>query len=241
VPCRFSAIGRRLVILLGIVAAVAGASGCGYNDIQRADESTGQTWAEVLNQYQRRADLIDNLVRTVRGYADHEREVLTQVTEARSRVGQIKVDPTDPASLKRFETEQAGVTSALSRLLVVAENYPTLKADQGFRDLQAQLEGTENRIAVARKRFIDSVNGYNVLVRQFPVNLTAMVFGYKPKPQFAVENEDAIRRPPTVDFGRPAGQQPGQAAPARPSEQAPPQQQSPAQPAPGGAQPAPAK
>ena len=237
----FGTIGRRLVLLLGIAIAVAGATGCGYNDIQRADESTGQAWAEVLNQYQRRADLIDNLVRTVRGYADHEREVLTQVTEARSRVGQTKVDPTDPGSLKRFETEQAGVTSALSRLLVVAENYPNLKADQGFRDLQAQLEGTENRISVARKRFIDSVNGYNVLVRQFPVNLTAMVFGYEPKPQFAVENEDAIKRPPTVDFGRPAAQQPGQTTPARPSGSEAPQQRSPAQPPPGGGQPAPAK
>jgi LemA protein len=206
---------RRVGLLLAAAVAVAGVSGCGYNDIQRADEGTTQAWAEVLNQYQRRADLVDNLVRTVRGYADFERDVLTQVTEARSRVGQINVDPTDENSLRQFERAQAGVTSALSRLLVVTENYPNLKADQGFRDLQAQLEGTENRIAVARKRFIESVNGYNVLVRQFPVNLTAMMFGYKPKAQFSVENEQAISKPPTVDFGRPATGGGAQPAPAK--------------------------
>lgn len=190
-----------LLGLIGILLAF-GLSGCGYNNIQTTDEATKQAWAEVLNQYKRRADLIDNLVKTVRGYADHERDVLTQVTEARSRVGQMNVDPSDPEALKQFESAQAGMSSALSRLLVVSENYPQLKADQNFRELQAQLEGTENRIAVARKRFIDSVNEYNVLVRQFPVNLTAMVFGYKPKPQFTVEDEQAITKPPSVDFGR---------------------------------------
>ncbi len=205
---------RRILSLAAIALLSVGAAGCGYNEIQRTDEATNQAWAEVLNQYQRRADLVDNLVRTVRGYADHEREVLTQVTEARSRVGQTNVDPTDENSLRQFERAQAGMTSALSRLLVVSENYPNLKADQGFRDLQAQLEGTENRIAVARKRFIDSVNSYNVLVRQFPANLTAMAFGYKPKAQFSVEDEQAIRKPPTVDFGRsPSGT--AQPAPAR--------------------------
>src|SRR5690606_22694726 len=156
----------------------------------------------VLNQYQRRADLIPNLVATVQGYAGHEREVLTQVTEARSRVGQMQINPGDPGSLQQFEQAQRDMGSALSRLLVVAENYPQLKPDHNSRDRQAQLEGTENRITVARQRYIDSVQQYNVRVRQFPVNLTAMVFGYDQKPQFTVENEREISRPPTVDFGR---------------------------------------
>lgn len=177
---------------------------CGYNDIQTTDEATKQSWAEVVNQYQRRADLIPNLVNTVKGYADQEKEVLTRVTEARSRVGQIQVNPGDPGSLKQFESAQSEMSGALSRLLVVAENYPQLKSDQNFRELQAELAGTENRISVARKRYIDTVNQYNVLVRQFPVNLTAMVFGYAQKPQFTVENEQAISRPPTVNFGTPA-------------------------------------
>jgi LemA protein len=189
-----------------ICTVVLGLSGCGYNDIQVADESTKSAWSEVLNQYQRRADLIPNLVNTVKGYAQQEKDVLTQVTEARSRVGQIRVDPTDPASLKQFESAQRDMGSALSRLLVVSENYPQLKSDQNFRELQAQLEGTENRITVARKRYIDTVQSYNVMVRQFPVNLTAMVFGYKEKPQFAVENEREISRPPTVNFGAPAAE-----------------------------------
>ncbi|MFA7665611.1 MAG: LemA family protein [Burkholderiaceae bacterium] len=182
-------------------------SGCGYNAIQQTDEATKSAWSEVLNQYQRRADLIPNLVNTVKGFAEQEREVLIAVTEARSRVGQVRVDPSDPASLQQFEAAQGSMGSALSRLLVVAENYPQLKSDANFRDLQAQLEGTENRISVARRRYIDAVEQYNVLVRQFPANLTAMVFGYKAKPQFAVENESAIARPPAVDFGRgtPAG------------------------------------
>lgn len=187
---------------LGVVALAL--SGCGYNDIQSTDEATRQSWAEVVNQYQRRADLIPNLVNTVRGYAEQEKEVLTRVTEARSRVGQIRVNPGDTGSLAQFETAQADVGSALSRLLVVAENYPQLKSDQNFRELQAELAGTENRIAVSRKRYIDAVNGYNVLVRQFPVNLTAKVMGYDTKPQFTVANEQAISRPPTVDFGQPA-------------------------------------
>ena len=191
-------------VLLWITVAI-GLAGCGYNDIQVADESTKSAWSEVLNQYQRRADLIPNLVNTVKGYADQEREVLTQVTEARSRVGQVRVDPSDPESLKNFEAAQRDMGSALSRLLVVSENYPQLKSDQNFRELQAQLEGTENRITVARKRYIDAVQGYNVMVRQFPVNLTAMVFGYSAKPQFAVENERAISTAPKVDFGKPAG------------------------------------
>ena len=194
---------RRISSWLVALLAVAALSGCGYNQIQASDEATKSAWAEVLNQYQRRADLIPNLVNTVKGFADQEREVLTRVTEARSRVGQIQVNPSDPASLKQFEDAQREVGSALSRLLVVAENYPQLKSDANFRDLQAQLEGTENRIAVARKRYIESVQGYNVLVRQFPVNLTAMVFGYDTKPQFAVENEREISRPPAVDFSKP--------------------------------------
>jgi LemA protein len=192
--------------LLWAIAISIGLAGCGYNDIQVADESTKSAWSEVLSQYQRRADLIPNLVATVKGYADQEKEVLTQVTEARSRVGQVRVDPSDTASLKQFESSQRDLGSALSRLLVVTENYPQLKSDQNFRELQAQLEGTENRITVARKRYIDAVQGYNVMVRQFPVNLTAMAFGYKEKPQFAVENEREISSAPKVDFGKPASE-----------------------------------
>jgi len=192
----------RIARIFAALVLAAGLAGCGYNDIQAKDEATKSAWSEVLNQYQRRADLIPNLVNTVKGFADQEREVFIRVTEARSRVGQIQVNPGDPASLKQFEQAQQEVGSALSRLLVVAENYPQLKSDQNFRDLQAQLEGTENRITVARKRYIESVQAYNVLVRQFPVNLTAMVFGYEQKPQFAVENERAISTAPKVDFGR---------------------------------------
>jgi LemA protein len=194
----------RIMRMLCAVVLAIGLSGCGYNQIQSLDEATKSSWSEVVNQYQRRADLIPNLVNTVKGFAEQEREVLTAVTEARSRVGQITVDPSNPESLRQFEQAQAGMGSALSRLLVVAENYPQLKSDANFRDLQAQLEGTENRIAVARKRYIDSVQQFNVLVRQFPVNLTAMVFGYDAKPQFTVADEAAVARPPTVDFERPA-------------------------------------
>jgi LemA protein len=194
---------RWIARLSALLFLAAGLAGCGYNDIQRSDETTKSAWSEVLNQYQRRADLIPNLVNTVKGFAEQEKEVFIRVTEARSRVGQIQVNPGDPNSLKQFEQAQQEVGSALSRLLVVAENYPQLKSDANFRDLQAQLEGTENRIAVARKRYIEAIQQYNVLVRQFPVNLTAMVFGYDTKPQFAVENERAISSAPKVDFGKP--------------------------------------
>src|SRR5687768_11050763 len=190
-----------LVILLVIGLAL---SGCGYNKIQSQDEQVKAGWAEVLNQYQRRADLVPNLVNTVKGYAAHEREVLTRVTEARAKVGSITATPelvNDPEAFARFSAAQGELTSALSRLLVVAENYPNLKADAGFRDLQAQLEGTENRITVARNRYIESVRVFNTTVRSFPVNLTAMVFGFAPKPSFTVEDEKAIAKPPTVDFG----------------------------------------
>ncbi len=192
---------RILFRLAGLITVLGMLGGCGYNAIQAADEATKSAWSEVLNQYQRRADLIPNLVNTVKGYAEQERDVLLGVTEARSRVGQVQVNPDDPASLRQFEDAQASLGSALSRLLVVVENYPQLKSDAVFRDLQAQLEGTENRIAVARKRYIDSVQEFNVLVRQFPVNLTAMVMGYEAKPQFSVANEAEISRPPSVDFG----------------------------------------
>ncbi|MCP5266672.1 MAG: LemA family protein [Burkholderiaceae bacterium] len=186
--------------LLAAALLVSVLSGCGYNDIQSADEATKSSWSEVLNQYQRRADLIPNLVNTVKGYAKQEKDVLLGVTEARAKVGQVKVDPSDPASLKQFEQAQGNVGSALSRLMVIVENYPQLKSDANFRDLQAQLEGTENRIAVARKRYIDAIQGYNVLVRRFPVNLTAMVFGYEARPQFTVENEREVSRAPSVNF-----------------------------------------
>jgi len=197
---------RKLTAIL-LAAAAATLSGCGYNDIQRTDEATKATWSEVINQYQRRADLIPNLVNTVKGFAQQEQEVLTRVTEARSRATGIQMTPemlNDPAALQRFQSAQGELSSALARLLVVVERYPELKSDKNFLELQAQLEGTENRIAVARNRYIQSVNDYNVLVRQFPVNLTAMVFGYKVKPNFTVESEQAIQRAPTVDFSKPA-------------------------------------
>jgi LemA protein len=190
-----------------IVLITAGLAGCGYNDIQRNDEQVKSAWSEVLNQYQRRADLVPNLVNTVKGFAAQEQQILIQVTEARSRVGSIQATPellNDEAAFRRFQQAQAGMTSALSRLLLVAENYPQLKSDANFRDLQAQLEGTENRIAVARNRYIKSVQEYNVLIRQFPVNLTAMLFSYQLKPNFTVEDEKAIAKPPAVDFSKPA-------------------------------------
>jgi LemA protein len=205
---------RRIVSLAALWLVAVSLGGCGYNKIQSEDEQVKAGWAEVLNQYQRRADLVPNLVETVKGYAAHEREVLTQVTEARAKVGSIAATPElvdDPEAFARFQAAQAEMTSALSRLLVVAENYPNLKADAGFRDLQAQLEGTENRITVARNRYIDSVRAFNTTVRSFPVNLTAMVFGYQPKPSFTVEDEKAIARPPTVNFG--AGAPPPPAPP----------------------------
>jgi len=181
--------------------------GCGYNKFQTTDEQIKASWAEVLNQYQRRADLVPNLVNVVKGYAAHEKDVFTEVTEARAKVGSIQATPeliNDEQAFARFQAAQAQMTSALSRLLAVAENYPQLKADGLFRDLQAQLEGTENRITVARNRYIQAVQEYNVTVRSFPSNLTAMLFGYKTKPSFTVENEKAMAVPPKVDFGAPA-------------------------------------
>ena len=202
-----------------LVVLLLSLSGCGYNDLQTSDEQTKASWSEVLNQYQRRADLVPNLVNTVKGYAAHEREVLTQVTEARSRVGSIQATPelvNDPAAFASFQAAQAQLSGALSRLMVVVENYPQLKADAIFRDLQAQLEGTENRIAVARNRYIKAVEAYNVTVRRFPSNLTAMVFGYKVKPNFSVEDERAISTAPPVDFSAPPAQPASPVPPAQP-------------------------
>jgi LemA protein len=186
------------------VVAFAFLSGCGYNNFQTTDESIKASWAEVVNQYQRRTDLIPNLVNTVKGFAKQEKDVLLGVTEARSRVGTLSVSPetlNDPAAFSKFQSAQGQLSGALSRLLAVSENYPQLKSDQNFRDLQAQLEGTENRIAVARGRYIEAVKQYNVAVRQFPTNLTAKMFGYNLKPTFVVEDEKAIATPPSVDFG----------------------------------------
>ena len=197
---------RRIGVML-LAAITLGLSGCGYNDMQGGDEQVKASWSEVLNQYQRRADLVPNLVNTVKGFAAQEQTILIQVTEARARVGSIQATPeliNDPAAFAKFQQAQAGLSSALSRLLVVSENYPQLKSDANFRDLQAQLEGTENRIAVARNRYIKSVQGYNTLIRTFPNNLTAMMFGYQVKPNFAVENEKAIATPPAVNFDKPA-------------------------------------
>ena len=195
-----------------MVLATAALSGCGYNDIQRGDEQVKAAWSEVLNQYQRRADLVPNLVNTVKGIAAQEQQVFAQVTEARSRVGSIQATPellNDEAAFRRFQQAQGAMTNALSRLLAVVENYPQIKSDANFRDLQAQLEGTENRIAVARNRYIKAVQEYNVLIRPFPVNLTAMMFGYQVKPNFSVDDEKAISKPPAIDFSK-------QPAPAKP-------------------------
>ncbi len=197
----------RLTLQSMLILAVFSLSGCGYNNLQTTDESIKTTWAEVLNQYQRRADLIPNLVNTVKGYASHEKEVLTEVTNARAKVGAMQATPelvNDEIAFKKFMQAQSKMSSALSRLLLVAENYPQLKADGVFRDLQAQLEGTENRISVARNRYIQAIQSYNVTVRKFPSNLTAMMFGFKAKPSFSVENEAEISRPPSVDFNQPA-------------------------------------
>jgi LemA protein len=195
-------------------------SGCGYNSIQTQDEQVKSAWSEVVNQYQRRADLIPNLVNTVKGFAAQEQTVLLGVTEARAKVGSVQATPdlvNNPEAFAKFQAAQGELSGALSRLMVVTENYPQLKSDQNFRDLQAQLEGTENRIAVARNRYIQAVQNYNVTVRSFPGNLTAMMFGYKPKPNFTVENEAAISKPPAVEFGGPsAGAQAPARAPATP-------------------------
>jgi LemA protein len=206
-------------LILLVFSLIAG--GCGYNTLQSTDEQIKASWAEVVNQYQRRADLIPNLVETVKGFAGQERDVLLGVTNARSKVGSIQATPelvNDPQAFARFSQAQGELSSALSRLLVVAENYPQLKSDANFRDLQAQLEGTENRIAVARKRYIEAVQEYNIVVRSFPSNLTAMVFGMKEKAQFTVENEKEISKAPKVDFGKPAA--PAPAAPAVPASPA---------------------
>ena len=182
---------------------VTSLSNCGYNAIQRQDEQVTAAWSEVLNQYQRRFDLIPNLVEVVKGYAKHEQDVLTQVTDARSRVGGIQATPelvNNPQAFQKFQAAQGELTGALQRLMVVVENYPDLKANQNFRDLQAQIEGTENRITVARKRYIEAVQEYNITIRSFPELITARIFGYETKPNFSVENEGQISKPPVVDF-----------------------------------------
>jgi LemA protein len=194
---------RRAWLVAAALLALA-LQGCGYNELQRGDEQIKASWSEVLNQYQRRADLVPNLVATVKGFAEQEKDILTRVTEARSRVGQMQATPElveNPEAFAKFQAAQRDLGGALQRLLVVAESYPQLKSDANFRDLQAQLEGTENRIAVARNRYIKAVESYNVTVRSFPSNLTAMAFGHKPKANFTVEDEKAIATPPKVDFG----------------------------------------
>lgn len=201
---------RKLLVAATLVGTLL-LSGCGYNTMQGQDEAIKASWAEVLNQYQRRADLVPNLVQTVKGFAAQEQAVLIGVTEARAKATAVRVDAesvNDPAKLRAFQAAQGQLSSALGRLLVVTENYPQLKSDQGFRDLQAQLEGTENRITVARNGYIEAVRSYNTTVRSFPTNLTAMMFGLKEKPSFTVENEAAISVAPKVDFN---------AAPAAPA------------------------
>ena len=197
---------RRVALLVSLfVAPLLG--GCGYNDFQRLDEQTASAWSEVLNQYQRRADLIPNIVSTVKGEAGFEQETLTKVVEARAKATAIQATPelvNNPAAFQKFQAAQGELSGALSRLLVVSEQYPNLKANQGFQDLRVQLEGTENRITVARNRYIKAVQDYNVLARSFPSNLTAMVFGYAPKPAFSVQNEAQIAAPPVVNFEKPA-------------------------------------
>jgi LemA protein len=196
-----------------LLTAVLALSGCGYNDFQRLDEQVKAGWSEVLNQYQRRADLIPNIVATVKGEANFEQETLTRVIEARAKATSIQATPeliNNPEAFDRFQKAQGELSGALSRLLVVSEQYPNLKANQGFQDLRVQLEGTENRITVARNRYIKAVAEYNVLARSFPSNLTAMVFSYDVKPSFSVQNEATISAPPTVDFG-------GKASPAAPA------------------------
>ncbi len=195
---------KNLLSICVLLLASLGLSGCGYNALQQQDEGIKSAWAEVLNQYQRRADLVPNLVATVKGFAEQEKDVLLGVTEARAKVGSINVSPemvNDPEAMKKFGAAQGELSSALSRLLVVTENYPQLRSDALFRDLQAQLEGTENRITVARQRYIEAVQTYNITVRSFPTNLTAKMFGHAVKPSFTVENEKAISAPPKVDFG----------------------------------------
>jgi len=206
----------RMRLLAVLVLAASLLSGCGYNQIQINDETVNASWSEVLNQYKRRADLIPNLVSVVQGYASHEKDVLTRVTEARANVAGLKATPeliNDPAAFAKFQKAQGDLGGALSRLLVVAENYPQLKADANFRDLQAQVEGTENRITVARNRYIKSVQEYNISVRTFPNSLTASVMGWKTKANFTVDDEKAISTPPAIKFDAPAAK-PAAAAPA---------------------------
>ncbi len=212
----------RIIAALMLVVATLGLGGCGYNTLQSTDEQIKASWAEVVNQYQRRSDLVPNLVNTVKGFAQQEKDVLLGVTNARSKVGGIQATPelvNDPAAFQKFVAAQGELTSALSRLLVVVEKYPDLKSDRNFLELQAQLEGTENRIAVARNRYIKAVQEYNVVVRSFPSNLTAMLFSFKEKAQFTVENEKEISKAPKVDFGG-APQAPAKAAvaPGSPGE-----------------------
>ena len=205
----------RKLVVFGLLLLTTLLSGCGYNTLQREDEAIKGAWSEVLNQYQRRADLIPNLVSTVQGFAAQEKDVLLGVTNARARVGSIQATPellNNPEAFAKFQAAQGELSGALSRLMVVAENYPQLKSDALFRDLQGQLAATEDRIAAARNSYIKSIQSYNVAVRSFPANLTAMMFGYKAKPNFAVENEKEIARPPKVDFS---------AAPAKPQSEAP--------------------
>jgi len=193
---------RNLIVGLLLVAS-AGLSGCGYNELQRQDESVKAAWSEVVNNYQRRADLIPNLVATVKGFAAQEERVLVEVTEARAKASSIQLTPeliNDPAAFAKFQAAQGELTGALSRLMVVAERYPDLKSNQNFRDLQVQLEGTENRITVARKRYIDAVQSYNVTVREFPTNLTAKMFDFEVKQNFSVDNEKSISTAPNVTF-----------------------------------------
>jgi LemA protein len=200
-----------------LAAAVLGLSGCGYNNLQSQDEGVKAAWSEVVNQYQRRADLIPNLVNTVKGYAAQEQKVLIGVTEARAKVGSIQVTPevlNDPELFKKYQAAQGELSGALKSLLAVTENYPQLKSDQNFRDLQSQLEGTENRITVARNRYIAAVQSYNVTVRQFPANLTAKMFGFQVKPNFTVANEQQISAAPTVSFDTSTPAAPGAGAPA---------------------------
>ena len=205
---------KRILAWLGAALAAVALTGCGYNQFQQLDEQVKASWSEVLNQYQRRADLVPNLVATVKGEANFEQETLTKVVEARARATGIQATPeliNDPQAFQQFQAAQGQLTSALSRLLVVAEAYPNLRANQAFQDLRVQLEGTENRITVARNRYIKAVAEYNVLARQFPTNLTARMFGYAPKASFTVQNEAQISAPPTVSFDKPA---PARAAPA---------------------------
>lgn len=209
---------QRLVLLLALTLSLAG---CGYNDFQRLDEKSKAAWSEVLNQYQRRADLVPNIVATVKGEAAFEQDTLTRVVEARAKATSIQVTPetlNNPQAFNQFQQAQGELSSALSRLMVVAERYPQLQANQAFRDLRVTLEGTENRITVARNNYIGTVQAYNILSRSFPSNLTAMVFGYTPKPTFSVANEAAISAPPTVDFSAPAAPAVAPAAPAAPAK-----------------------